>query len=113
MSSLRRGASTNRMDLLQISTFDPYEFRDSNQTNAAKFSLVEQLVLLPVFLGLSCGTVFGNALVIATLMLVRRLREPCNLLLVSLAASDLLIGLTVLPFEACVRAYLYILMNHK
>ena len=90
------------MDSTLVNQTATFESGDLNQTNAARFSLVEQLILLPAFLGLSFGTVFGNALVIATLVLVRRLREPCNLLLVSLAVSDLLVGLTVVPFEGLV-----------
>lgn len=43
------------------------------------------------------GTIIGNILVCATVFVVRRLRTPSNLLIVSLALSDLLVSLLVMP----------------
>ncbi|EFX84052.1 hypothetical protein DAPPUDRAFT_23299, partial [Daphnia pulex] len=43
------------------------------------------------------GTVVGNILVCVAVCLVRRLRRPCNYLLVSLAVSDLCVALLVMP----------------
>ncbi len=44
------------------------------------------------------GTVLGNALVCIAVGIVRKLRTPSNLLIVSLAISDLLVGILVMPF---------------
>uniref|UniRef100_A0A0N5AGA4 G_PROTEIN_RECEP_F1_2 domain-containing protein n=1 Tax=Syphacia muris TaxID=451379 RepID=A0A0N5AGA4_9BILA len=43
------------------------------------------------------ATLIGNALVILAVMLVRKLRHPSNLLLVSLAIADFCVGLIVMP----------------
>ena len=43
-------------------------------------------------------TILGNALVCLSVALVRKLQTPSNLLIVSLAVSDCLVGLLVMPF---------------
>lgn len=43
------------------------------------------------------GTVIGNVLVCVAVCLVRKLRRPCNYLLVSLAVSDLCVAVLVMP----------------
>ncbi|XP_001357582.3 5-hydroxytryptamine receptor 1 [Drosophila persimilis] len=56
-------------------------------------SIFVSLVLLIVIL----GTVVGNVLVCIAVCMVRKLRRPCNYLLVSLALSDLCVALLVMP----------------
>ena len=46
------------------------------------------------------GTIVGNVLVVTAVAVVRRLRTPSNLLIVSLAISDLLVALLDMPFAA-------------
>jgi len=46
------------------------------------------------------GTVLGNLLVCTAVAIVRRLRTPSNLLIVSLAVSDLLVASLVMTFAA-------------
>lgn len=46
------------------------------------------------------GTIVGNILVCTAVAIVRRLRTPSNLLIVSLAVSDLLVALLDMPFAA-------------
>lgn len=43
------------------------------------------------------GTVVGNILVCVAVCLVRKLRKPCNYLLVSLAVSDICVAILVMP----------------
>jgi len=43
------------------------------------------------------GTIVGNVLVCTAVAIVRRLRTPSNLLIVSLAVSDLLVAVLVMP----------------
>ena len=43
------------------------------------------------------GTVLGNVLVCSAVAIVRKLRTPSNLLIVSLAVSDLLVAVLVMP----------------
>ncbi|XP_064555298.1 5-hydroxytryptamine receptor 1 [Drosophila montana] len=56
-------------------------------------SVIVSIVLLIVIL----GTVVGNVLVCIAVCMVRKLRRPCNYLLVSLALSDLCVALLVMP----------------
>lgn len=73
--------------------------------NAEKNSLTEaftcshvQAILIALVLGsIIVGTVIGNILVCVAVFLVRKLRKPCNYLLVSLAVSDLCVALLVMP----------------
>jgi len=56
-----------------------------------------------VLITLTCGiivvgTVVGNILVCTAVAIVRKLRTPSNLLIVSLAVSDLLVAVMVMPF---------------
>ncbi len=53
---------------------------------------VSLLLLIVIF-----GTVIGNILVCVAVCLVRKLRRPCNYLLVSLAVSDLCVAVLVMP----------------
>jgi len=43
------------------------------------------------------GTIVGNVLVCTAVAIVRRLRTPSNILIVSLAVSDLLVAVLVMP----------------
>ncbi|MFH4978824.1 hypothetical protein AB6A40_005533 [Gnathostoma spinigerum] len=43
------------------------------------------------------ATLIGNALVILAVMLVRKLKQPCNYLLISLAVADFSVGFIVMP----------------
>ncbi|XP_044727064.1 5-hydroxytryptamine receptor 1-like [Chrysoperla carnea] len=56
-------------------------------------SVIVALVLTIVIF----GTVVGNILVCIAVCLVRKLRRPCNYLLVSLAVSDLCVAILVMP----------------
>ncbi|XP_012287540.1 5-hydroxytryptamine receptor 1 [Orussus abietinus] len=57
-----------------------------------------QAILLAVLLGtIIVGTIVGNILVCVAVCLVRKLRRPCNYLLVSLAVSDLCVAMLVMP----------------
>uniref|UniRef100_A0A1A9V3H1 G-protein coupled receptors family 1 profile domain-containing protein n=1 Tax=Glossina austeni TaxID=7395 RepID=A0A1A9V3H1_GLOAU len=56
-------------------------------------SILVSIVLLFVIL----GTIVGNVLVCIAVCMVRKLRRPCNYLLVSLALSDLCVAVLVMP----------------
>jgi len=57
-------------------------------------------LMLCVFVFLIVGTVLGNTLVCAAVAIVRCLRTPSNLLIVSLAVSDLLVACLVMGLAA-------------
>uniref|UniRef100_A0A182P000 G-protein coupled receptors family 1 profile domain-containing protein n=1 Tax=Anopheles epiroticus TaxID=199890 RepID=A0A182P000_9DIPT len=58
---------------------------------------VSTIVISIILLAVIVGTVIGNVLVCVAVCLVRKLRRPCNYLLVSLAISDLCVALLVMP----------------
>ncbi|XP_013104221.2 5-hydroxytryptamine receptor 1 [Stomoxys calcitrans] len=66
----------------------PVEF-----TMPAVHTVLVSIVLLFVIL----GTIVGNVLVCIAVCMVRKLRRPCNYLLVSLALSDLCVAVLVMP----------------
>ncbi|ELU14915.1 hypothetical protein CAPTEDRAFT_138863 [Capitella teleta] len=58
-----------------------------------------QIVLITVACSIIIfGTIIGNILVCIAVSIVKKLRTPSNLLIVSLAVSDLLVALLVMPF---------------
>uniref|UniRef100_A0A182ND22 G-protein coupled receptors family 1 profile domain-containing protein n=1 Tax=Anopheles dirus TaxID=7168 RepID=A0A182ND22_9DIPT len=58
---------------------------------------VRKVVICIVLLAVIFGTIVGNILVCVAVCLVRKLRRPCNYLLVSLAVSDLCVACLVMP----------------
>lgn len=71
------------------------------------YSPVEAVIIGLVLLCVIIGTVVGNILVCVAVCLVRKLRRPCNYLLVSLAVSDLCVAILVMPM-----ALLYEILGH-
>lgn len=61
------------------------------------YSPAEAVIIALVLLCVIIGTVVGNILVCVAVCLVRKLRRPCNYLLVSLAVSDLCVAILVMP----------------
>lgn len=54
--------------------------------------IISVILLIVIF-----GTIVGNILVCVAVCMVRKLRRPCNYLLVSLAVSDLCVAILVMP----------------
>nr|QQY02596.1 5-hydroxytryptamine receptor 1A-2 [Cryptocotyle lingua] len=71
------------------------------------FTFVQEIIVTIVLLLLTLMTAFGNMLIGIAILIVRRLRNPANLLLFNLAVSDFLISVIVLPFAIVqqVRGY--------
>ena len=59
-----------------------------------------QVVISIVLICLIIGTIIGNSLVCIAVSLVKRLQTPSNMLILSLALSDLLVAVCVMPFVA-------------
>ncbi|XP_053681745.1 5-hydroxytryptamine receptor 1-like [Sabethes cyaneus] len=57
----------------------------------------QTIIISTILLAVIIGTIIGNVLVCVAVCLVRKLRRPCNYLLVSLAISDLCVALLVMP----------------
>lgn len=56
-----------------------------------------ELILAALLCMLALGAVVGNLFVVLALLLVRKLKQPANLLIFNLALSDILVALFVMP----------------
>lgn len=65
---------------------------DGEEDSPLQTTLVSILLSIVIL-----GTVIGNILVCVAVCMVRKLRRPCNYLLVSLAVSDLCVAILVMP----------------
>lgn len=94
---------TSSFDLLTNSN-EPPGNNSSNETTIlydviARPMVAWQVALLGTLAALtSLATIGGNLVVIASFVMERSLRQPTNFFILSLAVSDLLIGLMSMPF---------------
>nr|XP_002123484.1 5-hydroxytryptamine receptor 2A [Ciona intestinalis] len=70
---------------------------DGNTTSAEGDAMLTTALIAALTSLLSLLIVVGNGLIIVSVALVKKLRQPANYLIVSLALSDFLVGLVVLP----------------
>lgn len=78
---------------------------DDGETAWSRITMQTILISI-ILLAVILGTIIGNILVCIAVCLVRKLRRPCNYLLVSLAVSDLCVAVLVMP-----TALLYEILN--
>lgn len=90
-----------------VSSTDTTLINGSNTTTevpAEPYYQVWQQVVVSILLGfIIIGTIIGNSLVCIAVGIVKRLQSPSNLLIVSLALSDLLVAVLVMPFSAAME----------
>ncbi|VDO19108.1 unnamed protein product [Heligmosomoides polygyrus] len=88
-------------------THDPWRHLDdpplqsathaSSKSPVYSSSMLLKTVVAAVVLAMIAVTIVGNALVCLAVVLVRKLKQPANFLIVSLAIADFLVGLLVMP----------------
>ena len=72
----------------------------SSESLVSPYKSWEQVFIAIALAILIIGTIIGNSVVCLAVAMVKGLRTPYNLLIVSLAISDLLVALLVMPFCA-------------
>lgn len=95
------GYSLSNVSVLNVSTTlaaVPHE--TAPQAPDSPYTPVEQAFMLFFLILMMIGTIIGNSLVCIAVALVKRLQTPSNLLILSLAVSDLLVAVLVMPFAA-------------
>ncbi|XP_029372549.1 trace amine-associated receptor 13c-like [Echeneis naucrates] len=76
-------------------------FPDSNTSCVvAQFSVVTRIGLYLLFASGILVTTLGNCIVIVSISHFKQLQNPTNVLVLSLALADLLVGVIVMPFSA-------------
>ncbi|XP_040191444.1 5-hydroxytryptamine receptor 7 [Rana temporaria] len=90
-----RPLSSTEQDLVTLTNH-------TNATNCGEEILpygdIEKIVIGVVLSILTVFTIAGNGLVIISVCIVKKLRQPSNYLVVSLAAADLSVAIAVMPF---------------
>ena len=83
-------------------TVSPSLMMESNDTRCGEHILsygrVEKVLIGGVLTMLTLSTICGNLLVVISVCFVKKLRQPSNYLIVSLAVADLSVALAVMPF---------------
>lgn len=83
-------------------TSSPPLVMESNGTRCGEHILsygrVEKVLIGGVLTMLTLSTICGNLLVVISVCFVKKLRQPSNYLIVSLAVADLSVALAVMPF---------------
>ncbi|XP_077334167.1 5-hydroxytryptamine receptor 7 [Lithobates pipiens] len=90
-----RPLSSTEQDLVTLTNH-------TNATNCGEEILpygdIEKIVIGVVLSIITVFTIAGNGLVIISVCIVKKLRQPSNYLVVSLAAADLSVAIAVMPF---------------
>lgn len=106
MDGVNVTAAYDRNETVQV----PWPPRNATTAAAAAvpptYTALEAFTIGSVLFLVIVVTIVGNVLVCIAVCLVRKLRRPCNYLLVSLAVSDLCVAILVMPM-----ALIYLLLG--
>lgn len=78
---------------------------ECSDLSSVKWTEPEHLIALGILAFIDILVIVGNCLVIGAVLCSQKLRSVTNYFIVNLAAADLLVGLSVLPFSATWEVY--------
>lgn len=81
-----------------LTTSSPMENETSCGEHILNYGHVEKMVIGVILTLLTFLTICGNLLVVMSVCFVKKLKQPSNYLIVSLAIADLSVALAVMPF---------------
>lgn len=103
--TLTYDSSPDNTSYISVSSDNPLYGNFTNDTEPKEhrespYEVWQQVLISFVLILIIIGTIIGNCLVCIAVAIVKRLQSPSNLLILSLAVSDLLVAICVLPFVA-------------
>jgi len=81
-----------------ITTTEPKSNESCGEQKTLDLDLTKTVVIGMMLSTITAVTVMGNTLVVIAVCVVKKLRQPSNYLLVSLAIADLSVAVAVMPF---------------
>ncbi|XP_056103899.1 5-hydroxytryptamine receptor 7 [Rhinichthys klamathensis goyatoka] len=81
-----------------ITTVEPKSNESCGEQQTLDLDLTKTVVIGMMLSTITAVTVMGNTLVVIAVCVVKKLRQPSNYLLVSLAIADLSVAVAVMPF---------------
>lgn len=86
------------LQLLLVTISPTAMWNESCGEQLLDFTRPEKIVIGVMLAIITAVTVMGNTLVVIAVCVVKKLRQPSNYLLVSLAVADLSVAIVVMPF---------------
>lgn len=81
-----------------VTTAEPKSNESCGEQQTLDLDLTKTVIIGMMLSTITAVTVMGNTLVVIAVCVVKKLRQPSNYLLVSLAIADLSVAVAVMPF---------------
>lgn len=95
-------STSSSTSTISTSSSEPRVVAEGNGTRCGEeilsYGRAEKVVIGGALAALTLSTICGNLLVVISVCFVKKLRQPSNYLIVSLALADLSVALAVMPF---------------
>jgi hypothetical protein len=108
-NSSRQRLQSTILPLLSATTYDLFNNKTNLSQNHQEITRnTARLIIIILICPLMCIlTIVGNLVVILTVCLVRKLQTASNILIVSLAVSDIFVGLIIMPLAMGILIYYF------